>query len=48
MPKINKKCRNCRFFVFQIHHDSYCELSIKKGSDQLRDGRTAACENWKK
>jgi len=45
--KKNKEqhCRTCHHFVYQIHHNSYCELGFKKHS--IRDGRAIACEEFK-
>ena len=34
-----KKCRNCRYFTYHIHHRSSCELFPEEGFCKTRDGR---------
>jgi len=46
--KLVEKCKDCSFFHYQIHHRSYCDLKIKIGVSQLRDGRAIACDDERK
>lgn len=48
------KCKQCYYFVYDIHHQSKCKLKIKINKivssgdkNELRNGRAPACELFK-